>query len=117
MISYERCSDVDINLIYEAFEIGFSDYIIKISMTQEDFAKRFFGAEGNCLTHSFVAIDEGKGVGVILGGIKIYEGIKTMRCGTLAVHPEYRGKGISCKLLELHKEESEKTAVNSFFLK
>ena len=27
-----------------------------------------------------------------------------MRCGTLAVHPNYRGVGVSQKLFELHKE-------------
>ena len=49
-----------------------------------------FGSEGNLLEHSFLALEEGKPVGVILGGIKDYESIKTMRCGTLAVHPNYR---------------------------
>ena len=52
-------------------------------------------AEGNSLEHSFLSLDGDKPVGVILGGIKIYESIKTMRCGTLAIHPKYRGIGVS----------------------
>ena len=30
MIQYKRCSEVNIDLVYEAFKDGFSDYIIKM---------------------------------------------------------------------------------------
>jgi len=53
MVTYKRCSEVDINSVYEAFQIGFSDYIIKINMSKDDFITRFLGPEGNCLEHSF----------------------------------------------------------------
>ena len=86
MIQYKRCSDVNIDLVYEAFKVGFSDYIIKMEVSK-GFYTTFLGPEGNLLEHSFLALEEGKPVGVILGGIKDYESIKTMRCGTLAVHP------------------------------
>ncbi|MGG0727951.1 GNAT family N-acetyltransferase [Bacillus paramycoides] len=116
MIQYKRCSEVRIDLVYEAFKDGFSDYIIKMDVSKEDFIKRFFGPEGNSLEHSFLALDDDKSVGVILGGIKIYESIKTMRCGTLAVHPNYRGVGISQKLFELHKEEAIQNECKQLFL-
>ncbi|MCW9129531.1 GNAT family N-acetyltransferase [Bacillus paramycoides] len=116
MIQYKRCSEVSIDLVYEAFKDGFSDYIIKMDVAKEDFIKRFFGPEGNSLEHSFLALDDDKSVGVILGGIKIYESIKTMRCGTLAVHPSYRGVGISQKLFELHKEEAIQNECKQLFL-
>jgi ribosomal protein S18 acetylase RimI-like enzyme len=116
MIIYKRCSEVDINLIYNAFRLGFSDYIIKIHVPKELFAARFFGAEGNSLDKSFIALDENQAVGIILGGIKIYEGIKTMRCGTLAVVPGYRGTGVSKKLMELHKEEAVLENCRQLFL-
>ena len=35
MISYKRCSEVDIDLVYKAFSIGFSDYIIKMQISKE----------------------------------------------------------------------------------
>ncbi|HDR7533300.1 GNAT family N-acetyltransferase [Bacillus cereus] len=116
MIQYKRCSEVNIDLVYEAFKDGFSDYIIKMEVSKEDFIKRFFGAEGNSLEHSFLALDGDKPVGVILGGIKDYENIKTMRCGTLAVHPNYRGVGVSQKLFELHKEEALQNECKQLFL-
>jgi len=116
MITYKKGSEVDMDLIYEGFTIGFSDYIIKITMPKEDFVKRFFGPEGNSLEYSHVALDDGKAVGVILGGIKDFEGIKTIRCGTLAIHPDYRGKGISNKLMELHKEIALENNCKQLFL-
>ncbi|HDR4357378.1 TPA: GNAT family N-acetyltransferase, partial [Bacillus cereus] len=116
MIQYKRCSDVNIDLVYEAFKVGFSDYIIKMEVSKGDFIQRFLGPEGNLLEHSFLALEEGKPVGVILGGIKDYESIKTMRCGTLAVHPNYRGIGVSQKLFELHKEEAIQHGCKQLFL-
>ncbi|WHT92272.1 GNAT family N-acetyltransferase [Bacillus cereus] len=116
MIQYKRCSEVNIDLVYVAFKDGFSDYIIKMEVSKEDFIKRFFGVEGNSLEHSFLALDGDKPVGVILGGIKDYENIKTMRCGTLAVHPNYRGVGVSQMLFELHKEEAIQNECKQLFL-
>ncbi|MED3539929.1 GNAT family N-acetyltransferase [Bacillus toyonensis] len=116
MIQYKRCSEVSIDLVYGAFKDGFSDYIIKMDVSKEDFIQRFFGPEGNSLEHSFLALDGDKSVGIILGGIKVYETIKTMRCGTLAVHPEFRGIGVSQKLFELHKEEAKQNECQQLFL-
>ena len=78
MIQYKRCSEVNIDLVYEAFKDGFSDYIIKMEVSKR-ILYNVFGIEGNLLEHSFLALEEGKSVGVILGGIKDYESIKTMR--------------------------------------
>lgn len=108
MISYKRCTEVDVNLVFAAFIIGFSDYIVQIKMPREFFVKRFFGPEGNKLELSFIALDGNKPVGIVLGGIKYYEGIKTMRCGAMALHPTYRGEGISQNLMRLHREEAKK---------
>lgn len=116
MIIYKKCSEVDIDLVFKAFNNGFEDYIIKVQMSQEFFIKRFFGPEGNSLDLSFIALDEDKPIGVVLGGVKVYEGIKTMRCGTLAIQKEYRGLGISQQLMKLHKEEAVKQGCRQLFL-
>jgi len=115
-ISYLRCSEVEIDKVYQAFKIGFSDYIVKMEISKEDFISRFLGPEGNSLEHSFIALYENEPVGVVLGGIKDYENIKTIRCGTLAISPGFRGKGISQKLFELHKEEAIKNGCKQLFL-
>lgn len=116
IISYRRCSEVEDHFIHQAFQDGFSDYIIKMEISKEDFIQRFFGPEGNMRETSFIAFYEKLPVGVILGGIKNYETIKTMRCGTLAIHPDFRGKSISQKLFNLHKEEAIKQGCKQLFL-
>jgi len=116
MVTYKSCTEVEFEKVYEAFVIGFSDYMIKFDMSKEVFLNHFFGPEGNKLEYSFIALDDEKAVGLILGGIKEYEGIKTMRCGTLCVHPEYRGKGISNKLFELHKDIAIDNKCKQMFL-
>ncbi|WP_081799312.1 GNAT family N-acetyltransferase [Neobacillus jeddahensis] len=115
-IQYYCCTEVEDRFIYQAFHTGFSDYLIKMDISEDVFLARFFGPEGNRRENSFIAFDQDEPVGVILGGMKIYEGIQTMRCGTLAVHPEYRGKGISQRLFELHKEEAVKHGCKQLFL-
>ena len=115
-IRYQRCSELDEKLIYHAFLDGFSDYIVKFEFTKEEFINHFFGPEGNGKEHSFIAFYEEVPVGVILGGIKNYETIKTLRCGTLAISPNYRGTGISQQLFEMHKEEAIKQGCQQLFL-
>ena len=116
MIVYDRCNNIEFRKVYDAFQIGFSDYIIKLEISEEDFMKRFFGPEGNQLENSFIALDEGNPVGLILGGIKDYEGIKTIRCGTLCVHPDYRGKEISKNLYQLHRSIAVDNKCKQMFL-
>lgn len=103
---YKNCCDVDFELIYQCFNEGFSDYIVKFDLPLEAFRKSFFGPEGNELKHSFIAIENKRPIGLVLGGIKDYQGIKTMRCGAFCIVPDYRGKGIADELFYLHKEKA-----------
>lgn len=116
MITYIQCSQVKNDLVYNAFKKGYSDYIIKIELSKEDFFERFFGPEGNTLSDSFIALDNNQPIGLILGGIREYEGIKTMRCGGFCVTPDYRGKGIAQELFKLHKENAVKNNCKQLFL-
>lgn len=107
MITYLRGSDVTMGALHQGFSVGFSDYIIKLSLSEEAFEERFFGPEGNSLELSIVALDGKEPVGVLLGGVRYWEGIKTIRCGALAIHPDYRGRGISQALMRLHAEDAK----------
>lgn len=110
MIAYKRGSEVSMKELHQAFSIGFSDYMIKLSLSEEAFEERFFGPEGNGLETSIVAFDGDVPVGVLLGGIRYWEGIKTLRCGALAIHPDYRGRGISQAMMRLHGEDAKREA-------
>lgn len=116
MITYKRCTETDADAIYQAFQIGFSDYIIKMEIPKEYFMESFFGPEGNSLEYSVIAFDDEKPIGLNLGGIKIYEGVKTLRCGALCIHPDYRGTGVSSRLFDLHKEIAVENNCKQMFL-
>lgn len=106
IVIFKNCYDVDFELVHQCFNEGFSDYIVKFDLPVEAFKKRFFGPEGNDLKHSFIAIENNRPVGLILGGIKDYQGIKTMRCGAFCIVPDFRGAGIADELFYLHKERA-----------
>ena len=116
MIQYINCSEADKDQIFQAFKEGFSDYIIKIEPTIDFFYDHFFGAEGNDLKYSWLALDETKPVGLVLGGIRTFDGLKTIRCGTMCVIPDYRGKGISSELLKLHEQTGRDNYCKQMFL-
>jgi ribosomal protein S18 acetylase RimI-like enzyme len=100
-MKYKRCSDVDVAFIHKAFLNGYSDYAIPMNIPMDQFFERFFGQEGNSLEDSFIAFDNGDPIGLVLGGIRTYDGYKNLRCGTLCVKREYRGKGVSQELFRL----------------
>lgn len=105
MITYKLGTEVEKLDIHKAFHKGFIDYIMKVDIPEQAFFKRFFGPEGNDLELSVVAYDGNEPVGLLLGGIKPFDGgALTMRCGGLCVVPEFRGKGISQTLMNMHKE-------------
>lgn len=116
MIIYKNCEDVTMKEIFEAFASGFSDYVVPLTMDQNAFEARFFGPEGNSLNLSFIAFDQNQPIGLILGGIRQFDGLKTMRCGTLCIAPDYRGKGISQSLFEMHRSAAIASGCKQLFL-
>lgn len=116
MIRYEKCSNVDLRQVYEAIQTGFSDYIIDLKLSWEAFYNRFFEIEGNKLEYSYIAFDGDRPVGVIFGGLKNFEGVRTLRCGALCVAPDYRGRGVSRALYELHRKTAIELGCRQLFL-
>ena len=115
-ITYKLATEVNDNAIYEAFKTGFSDYIIKFQMEKELFFDRFFGPEGNTKMLTHVAFDGELPIGVLLGGIRDYDGIKTLRCGTLCIHPDYRGMDVGLTLMARHTEDANTHACGHMML-
>ncbi|TAH74702.1 MAG: GNAT family N-acetyltransferase [Anaerolineaceae bacterium] len=116
MINYINCSIVRFEDVYNAFQMGFSDYFLKMEMPIETFQAKFFGPEGNQLDKSYIAYDDVNPVGLILGGIRNYENIRTLRCGTLCVHPDYRDQGIAKELYKYHKQIALENNCKQMFL-
>lgn len=57
MITYRRCTETNEDAIFEAFQTGFSDYMVKFELTKDAFFNHFFGPEGNSLEYSVIALD------------------------------------------------------------
>lgn len=110
------CNEVSMADVYNAFKVGFSDYSIKFEMSMEQFDSHFFGPEGNKLLFSFIAYEDELPIGLVLGGCHTYEGILTLRCGTMCVHPEYRRQGIARKLMESHEKLARDLGCKQLFL-
>ena len=116
MIKYSNCSNATFGDVHNAFQMGFSDYLINMEMPEKVFRDKFFGPEGNQLENSFIAYDNDKPVGLILGGIRDYGGIKTLRCGTLCIDPDYRARGIGKELYKYHKQVAIDNNCKQMFL-
>lgn len=116
MIELKLCSDFTDTQIFETFEAGFIDYMIKAKMDETMFISRFFGPEGNDRELSYIALKDGKPVGITLGGIKTDEPVKTMRCGGMSVIPEERRKGIAKMLMDKHIQTGKEMGCRQMFL-
>lgn len=116
MLQYTRCSDDRLPDVYQAFSAGFSDYVIPMQQSYDQFVQRIFGPEGNRPEHSFIAYDDQLPVGLALGGIREYEGVRTMRCGALCVSPDYRRRQVAQALFELHRGEALALGCQQLFL-
>jgi len=110
------CSEVSFEDVYHVFKEGFSDYIIQREISLDQFKEHFFGPEGNRLIFSYIAYEDDLPVGLVLGGCKTYEGILTLRCGTMCVVPDYRGKGIARTLIKRHEKLGLELGCKQLFL-
>jgi hypothetical protein len=104
MYTYFKAEETSKEKLYEAFQKGFSDYMIRFEMTQEESFTRFFGADGNELACSYVAFHGENPIGLVLGGIKEFDGVRTMGCGTLCINRTHRGLGVSDELFFFMKK-------------
>lgn len=111
-----KCTDVDKDLVYQAFDEGFSDYMIKIKLDKDVFFKHFFEIEGNELELSYIAVEEGRAVGICLGGMKRNESRKTLRCGGMSVVPSHRRMGIGQMLMDHHLQLAKDLGCEQAFL-
>ncbi len=98
-------NDADFNAVTEAWNEGFSDYLIPIKMDEPALLHRINSLN---LSTSLSAVfkKDNKFVGIILLGIKNLNGKKTMWVGGMAVVPNYRRNKVADKLMQYAKEKA-----------
>ena len=104
------------SIVFDAFQKGFSDYMIKMEIDLEFFVEHFFGPEGNERSLSFVAFKDDLPVGVILGGFRTDEAFKTLRCGAMSIVPEERGSGLADQLIRAHEKAAREAGCRQLSL-
>jgi len=102
MIKIEKLTNIHDRVIFQTFTEAFSDYMVKMEFTNEKFMEHMFIQEGNQKDYSFLAYEDEKPVGIILGAINTAMPIKTLRCGALGVIKEKRGTNVARQLMEAH---------------
>lgn len=116
MYDIKLCSEVSDELTFKAFKDGFADYMIQVELDKEKFFSRFFGPEGNDRELSYIALKEGEPVGITLGGLKVGENYKTLRCGGMAIVPTERGTGLAKELMAKHEKKAREIECRQLFL-
>jgi len=114
MIEIKRADSLEDT--YMAFTKGFSDYMIPMQLTYEEFVERIMRRDHNELEHSFLAYDGEEPVGIWLNGLKEIDGERVLRCGGLAVAPEYRKARIAQRLFDRQREHASKHGFDILFL-
>ncbi|MGI8383841.1 N-acetyltransferase family protein [Robertmurraya sp. P23] len=111
MLKIKRLKDCEISEAVEAWNIGFEGYYFDLTMTTEKFTARM-ASEGLSDKLSVVAFWNDKPVGLIVNGIREFQGELIGWNGGTAVDKDYRSKGIGRRMLEATLDILEENDVN-----
>lgn len=98
-VEYRPLSRVSLECIHETFLQSFSDYQVPMKMSLEYF-ERLMRRNGFRPELSAGAFAEGRLVGIVLNGMRIRDGARTIYDTGTGVVPEYRGSGVGDGLLK-----------------
>ncbi|AHV99552.1 GNAT family N-acetyltransferase [Paenibacillus sabinae] len=99
MASIRTLNEVPLSTALEAWNTGFADYYVDLSMKSLAFVSRM-NNEDLLPEQSIVLFDGERPAGLTLNGIRMVNGSKVAWNGGTAVAPFYRGKGGGRQLLE-----------------
>lgn len=99
MASIRTLNEVPLSTALEAWNMGFEDYYVDLSMKEPAFVSRLHN-EDLLPEQSIVLFDGERPAGLTLNGIRMVNGSKVAWNGGTAVAPFYRGKGGGRQLLE-----------------
>ncbi|OIN67262.1 hypothetical protein BLD48_06445 [Exiguobacterium sp. KRL4] len=114
MIHIKRAPDTE--TAFSVMQEGFSDYMIPLGLSREVFQERILERDGNQLEHSFIAYHGERPVAIWLNGLKNIKKQTVMRCGGLAVDPQYRRLGIAKALYDAQLSYAKSIHINRLTL-
>ena len=99
MISYRFLTNDDCAALYECFLAAFSDYLVDMRISEEQFAERL-RRDGVELEFSAGAFVKGEMVGFYMNGLGYWQGLQTVYDAGTGVVPRHRGKGVAQQLFD-----------------
>lgn len=106
--TFKRLGACTIDEAVEAWNLGFAEYFVDLTMTTQRFIQRFVQDELS-VELSFVAMKENVPVGIVLNGVRSIAGRKVAWNGGTGVSLHYRGMGIGKVLIDealrIYREE------------
>ena len=97
MVTYRLLADADLIPLYNCFLAAFSDYLVDMQMSREQFEHRI-ARDGVRLEISAGAFDKEKMIGFYMNGADLWQGKQTAYDAGTGVIPDRRGEGVSKEL-------------------
>lgn len=111
--SFKRLGECTIDEAVQAWNLGFAEYFVDLTMTTQRFIQRFVQDELS-IDLSFIAMKDDIPVGIVLNGVRNIAGRKVAWNGGTGVSLNYRGMGIGKVLidqaLKIYREEKVEIA-------
>ena len=114
-MEYRTLVNTTARCMYETFSQAFSDYQVSVDMPLESF-EIMLKRNGFMPEISAGAFDDGVLVGLVLNGMREWDGEKTIYDLGTGVVPAYRRKGITEKLLDLVKGLCQENSIGVYQL-
>lgn len=99
MFEIKSLKHCNFEIAVETYNKGFEGYKFDKTLTADQFVKKL-GEEGLSIDLSIIAFVDGEPAGIVLNGIRTFKGKKVGWNGGTGVTPNFRGKGISKKLIQ-----------------
>ena len=115
MYEYKSLKDVKLEIIYKVFIEAFSDYQVKLDMSFLKF-RNMMVRRGLKPEMSVGIFDDGKIIGLVLNGVRVWNGRVTAYDLGTGIVPEYRKMGLTGEALKVVKRLCREKEVECYLL-
>src|SRR5262245_26208857 len=115
MVTYRLLADADLIPLYNCFLAAFSDYLVDMQMSREQFEQRI-ARDGVRLEISAGAFDNEKMIGFYMNGAGLWQGKQTAYDAGTGVIPGRRGDGVSKELFAFLVPRLQEVGIAQYLL-
>ncbi|HSE16716.1 MAG TPA: GNAT family N-acetyltransferase [Pyrinomonadaceae bacterium] len=115
MLSYRLLTAADFTSLYECFLVAFSDYLVDMQMSEQEFAQRL-ARDGVQLELSAAAFDDERMIGFYMNGYGQWQGKQTAYDAGTGVVPDNRSRGVAKDLFAFVVSRLKERSVSQYLL-